>query len=304
MRLGGRSAGAAIAVLVVADLALIWLALRPADASKNATTSTRPASSRTATPSPDSRAAAPVAAADERVLLSVTGAGSGARAVSGSCKQGGAALSLRTTGGRWIPVQAPVTSLLRVTSLGADQAWAVGTDKGCVPRFLRTDDGGQTWDVQSSTADVWHLLPSADRAVHSPAGKVASPCRKAVAPTDLSVSGATSAAVLCATGVVRVTSDDGGTWRRAGNATGATAISFVDERIAYAAAPPTSGCDGATILASRNGGVSWTSVGCAPLGSTAVGLSFSSAQNGALASADTVLVTRDGGKTWSRDQRP
>jgi photosystem II stability/assembly factor-like uncharacterized protein len=253
-----------------------------------------------ASPSPSISETA--AASNERVLLSVTTtAKSAARAVAGDCDSGGAVLELSDDGGKtWRQVDVPARSLLRVKAVSTTEAWVVGTDTSCKPRFIRTTDGGRTWVTKVSTAGAWHLLPAAARRLHAPNGNVDSPCRAAAPATDLAVSDNTTAAVLCSDGQVHTTRDAGATWARAASTTGGTALAFLGRQVGFAAAPGGAGCDGTLVARTTDAGTTWQERGCADGAAGAVTLAFSTTTAGLMATAAKVWQTEDAGRTWTR----
>jgi photosystem II stability/assembly factor-like uncharacterized protein len=226
---------------------------------------------------------------------------SAVRAVAGDCDSGGAVLELSDDGGKtWREVDVPARSLLRVKSVSITEAWVVGTDPSCTPRFIRTTDGGRTWVTKVSTAGAWHLLPAASRRLHAPKGNVDSPCKAATPATDLAVSDNTDAAILCRGGQVHTTRDAGATWARAGATTGATALAFLGREVGFAAVPRSGGCDGTLVRRTTDAGATWQERGCAEGAAGAVTLAFSTATAGLMATVDEVWQTDDAGRTWTR----
>ena len=181
--------GSAIGLIALAAVvaALVGFAIRtPAtpDETIDSASSQQPTLTSSATPSTEPSVASPSPSISETtedssapVLLSVTTkAKSAVRAVGGDCDSGGAVLTLSDDGGKtWREVDVPARSLLRVKAVSATEAWVVGTDTSCKPRFIRTTDGGRTWVTKVSTAGAWHLLPAPSRRLHAPTGNVDSP---------------------------------------------------------------------------------------------------------------------------------
>ncbi|MGH3368337.1 MAG: WD40/YVTN/BNR-like repeat-containing protein [Nocardioidaceae bacterium] len=290
--------------LLVVDAVLVFLAMRPSDPPGDAIATTSP--SEISTPPAENRSApslsptptaSPTSESAARQLVSAGEGGAAVRAEAGTCDGGGAALEITTDGADWRPVELEVTSLLRVRSVDADNAWVVGTDDACTPRFLRTSDGGETWQVEQSTGGAWHLLPSGVQRLHAPDGNVDSPCKRS-APVDLASVGPRRAALLCPTARVQVTTNGGDTWTRAGTAPGAQALTYVNKDTAYAAAPAFGDCEGVAVIASDDGGETWRERGCADATGDAVALAFSTSDDGLLATTDALLSTGDGGRTW------
>jgi photosystem II stability/assembly factor-like uncharacterized protein len=238
---------------------------------------------------------------NESVLLSVTTkTGSAVRALSGDCESGGAILELSDDGGRtWRKVDVPARGLLRVKSVSAAEAWVVGTDKFCKPRFIRTTDGGRTWTTKISTVGAWHLLPQPVPRLHAPKGNVDSPCAAAHPAVDLAVTNNTTAAILCDGGQVHTTVDAGATWERAGSTGGATALAFPGSRVGFAAAPGGAGCDGTNVSRTTGSGATWQERGCAKGADGGVRLAFSTTTVGLMATVNEAWRTEDAGKTWT-----
>lgn len=264
---------------------------------RSATSSSQPSSAR---PSPsDTRIAEP---ASESVLLSVTTKTGGAvRALAGDCKSGGAMLELSDDGGKtWRDVEIPARGLLRVKAVSAADAWVVGTDKDCKPRFIRTTDGGTTWVTKVSTVGAWHLLPAPSTRLHAPKGNVDSPCAASTPAVDLAVSSNTAAAILCTGGQVHTTQDAGTTWQRAGSSRGATALAFLGRRAGFASTPGNESCAGTLASRSSDSGTTWQERGCAEGATGGVAMAFSSNTVGLMATVDEVWQTDDAGSTWTR----
>jgi photosystem II stability/assembly factor-like uncharacterized protein len=306
--------GSAIGLIALAAVvaALVGLAIRtPAapDETVDASSRVQPTFTSSATSSTEPSAASPspsisesAAASSEPVLLSVTTkARAAVRALAGDCDSGGAVLELSDDGGKtWREVDVPARSLLRVKAVSATEAWVVGTDPSCKPRFIRTTDGGRTWVTKISTAGAWHLLPAPSRRLHAPAGTVESPCPAAAPATDLAVTDSTTAAILCSDGQVHTTGDAGATWAPAASTTGGTALASVGSQVGFAAAPGDTGCDGTQVERTTDAATTWQERGCAEGAAGAVTLAFSTTTAGLLATKDEVWQTDDAGRTWTR----
>lgn len=308
--LSGSAIGLIALAVVVA--ALVGFAIRtPAapDETVDAASSQQPTVTSSATSSTDPSVASPSPSVSETsegssepVLLSVTTKGNSAvRAVAGDCDSGGAVLTLSADGGKtWRAVNVPARSLLRVKAVSATEAWVVGTDTTCKPRFIRTTNRGRSWVTKVSTAGAWHLLPPPSRRVHAPTGTVDSPCKAASPATDLAVTDNTTAAILCRGGQVHTTRDAGATWTSAGTTTGGTALAFLGRQVGFAAVPGGAGCDGTMVARTTDAGTTWQERGCVQGAAGAVTLAFSTTTAGLIATADQVWQTDDAGRTWTR----
>ncbi|MEP6761331.1 MAG: hypothetical protein ABJA93_08190 [Sporichthyaceae bacterium] len=230
-----------------------------------------------------------------------TKTGGAVRALAGDCTSGGATLELSDDGGKtWRDVDVPARSLLRVKAVSAAEAWVVGTDKSCKPRFIRTTDGGLTWVTKVSTVGAWHRLPPPSTRLHAPKGNVDSPCAAATPAVDLAVSSNTAAAILCKGGQVHTTQDAGTTWLRAGSTRGATALAFLGRRAGFASTPGNKSCAGTLTSRSSDAGTTWQERGCAEGATGGVALAFSTNTVGLMATVDEVWQTHDAGSTWTR----
>jgi photosystem II stability/assembly factor-like uncharacterized protein len=308
--LSGSAIG--LVALSVAVAALVGFAIRtPAalDETIDSGSSQQPTVTSSSTSSTEPSVASPspsisetTEGSSEPVLLSVTTkARSAVRAVAGDCDSGSAALMLSDNGGKtWREVDVPARSLLRVKAVSATEAWVVGTDTSCKPRFIRTTDSGRTWVTKVSTAGAWHLLPAPARRLHAPTGNVDSPCKAASPATDLAVTDNTTAAILCSGGQVHTTRDAGATWAGAGSTRGGTALAFLGRQVGFAAAPGGAGCDGTLVARTTDAGATWQGRGCADGAAGAVTLAFSTTTAGLMATADEVWQTDDAGRTWTR----
>jgi photosystem II stability/assembly factor-like uncharacterized protein len=187
-----------------------------------------------------------------------------------------------------------------VKVVSASEAWVVGTDKNCKPRFSRTTTSGRTWKTKLTTNGAWHLLPRGASQLHAPLRNVDSPCTAGTAPIDLAPTNDQTAAVLCEGGLVHVTGDAGGTWKEQGAVTGATALAFVDASVGFAAAPGGDSCDGTRVSQTIDRGATWHERGCVEGATNGIALAAATRNIGLLATVDGTWRTVDAGKTWTR----
>jgi hypothetical protein len=291
----GRLIVALIVLLVVLDVVLVTLAVRrghagPVVAAHRATNST-PTSTPTSTPA---RSATPHAAAG-RMLVS--GAGDVVlRATGGSCKTGQPpVMELSSDSGATFAPTAEglgVAQVLRVAVDSASNVWFVGADDQCATSIWRLDPAGSDWYQSAGTAGAWHVLPTPGvHRVHAPTGRVAVNCAvTGLAPVDTQ-----TARVLCASGVVRGTSDGGVTWTNLGRLRSAQLIAY-DSATSGAAIGSAPTC-GMRVLITDDGGATWTPATCLQ-GADAQALAFHAGHLIAIVD-DSILISSDGGHTWS-----
>jgi photosystem II stability/assembly factor-like uncharacterized protein len=291
----GRLIVVPIVLLVAVDVVLITLAVRrghggavdaagglPVSAPTTITTGTAPSE----TPTGDSVDRALVAGAESVVL----------RASPGSCKTGDKpALELSTDSGATFKPTAEsldVAQVLRVVVDSASDVWFVGTDATCSPSIWHWDGAGSGWSQSPGSAGAWHMVPAAGSfSVHAPTGRVGVDCSVAsLSPID-----GQTARVLCATGTVLGTADDGNSWVNLGHLDAAQVMDY-DSTASGVALGSTPSCDVQAFTTSDGGSV-WTPTDCLT-GAHAQALAYHDGSAIALVD-DAVLISGDGGQTWT-----
>ena len=242
-----------LALLAVADVALVIAVLRPtADdtgrASTPSTTVTTTASP-TTTPSGTSTTGPAPAATASVAALAVVDDTVAYRAAAAGCSVADPGLQRTNDGGRtWRPVALPgARSVVRIEFTSASEGYVVGTSDGCALKVWRTSSGGAEWTAPGSAADFWSALPSSATQVSSARG-ARTPC--AAGTTVVQVARVTDSDtwVLCSKGQVRHTTDTGATWSTAATVVGAEAVTVdrrAGTRLVLAGADPT--CSGTRI---------------------------------------------------------
>ncbi|WP_156023279.1 hypothetical protein [Terracoccus sp. 273MFTsu3.1] len=220
----GRLALVGLLALVVVDLVLVALAFRPdaagASAQPPAAVSTPSTSAPTTTTAP-AAGATPVS----QVIAAVDGRRAW-RGTLGTCRDGGASLTVTADGGRtWTPRAAPVQALGRVQPVDADRGFVIGAKgAGCSVGEYATDDDATTWRGPRAVEGGWSRLPGGDpKVVITPRRPDARPCGTTTV-VDLARVSATRAVVLCADGRLVRSGDGGGSWTRMATVEGALAV--------------------------------------------------------------------------------
>jgi hypothetical protein len=226
------------------DVALVALALRPSHPAGADAVATVPVTSATsvttpgATPStktPDATAtsgstttaAAPTGPKPAPVAQLIGGldATTAWRATTGSCDQGGSALTVTADGGKtWDKTKAPARSVIRVQPLSADRVFAIGAGSNCTLRQYASNDLGATWQAGTAVSGGWARQLDKATDVLTPQDDRAQPCGASTDVIDLSRTSADQAQALCADGAVMVTDDGGQTWADDGTVKGGLAL--------------------------------------------------------------------------------
>ena len=172
------------------------------------------------------------------------------RATTGTCKGGGATLSITRDGGSsWDEVDVPAKTISRVQALAGGTGFIVGADQGCDENEFTTDDDGATWTGPRPLVGGWARKLSQPNAIVTPKDGNSRPCGHQNV-LDLSRTSAEQAEALCGDGSVKVTNDSGATWSESGTAEGALAFSNRLENgvlTTYAARAGAEGCDGVQV---------------------------------------------------------
>ena len=226
----GRLAFGGLLALIVADALLVALALRPeaADAAAPVPVRVVPASSLpTPTPMPSRTfTVAPVqeliAAADDKRAW---------RATVGSCRDGGASLSVTDDGGRtWNARPTPARAVARVQPLAGQRGFVIGAGAACSAGEYDTKDAAQSWTGPNGIDGGWSRVPGGEQplVVISPKRPDARPC--GTSPViDLARVSITRAVVLCGDGRIVGSTDGGSRWSTTTTVKGALSVSARNE---------------------------------------------------------------------------
>lgn len=231
----------------------------------------------------------PASPAGAAVPLLATAAGNvTVWSVRGDCRDGADVPISRLDADELTSLSPGVAEVLRLDLTGGGDLYVVGADADCqvVERVL--ERGSDTWRDAVGDIVLWHLAAEAGPAVVTPAA-TADPGSAVVALTQ---DGDTGRAA-CADGSMRVSDDEGRSWREIGRLEGLLAATADDDALGL------SGGEGCTVAAFRStdGGGAWAQVGCvADDPGPAVAIASGAATVAVL--GDRVLRSTDDGATW------
>jgi hypothetical protein len=218
----------------------------PATATEDPTSTPSPTRSRTSSTTATTTTA--VATPLQTILIAINDKQAW-RVTVGSCSKGGAKVAITTDGGTtWADAKTSLKTVVRVRPTDGQTAFIVGADSSCAAELKNTSDAGATWASGSAVGSAWFRDPKNPMTVRSPGPASSAPCgRQAV--LDLAVQSVASARVLCADGLVRSTTDTGGSWSDSGKASGAVALAVSSAIPAqtYVAIPDAPGCTGVQV---------------------------------------------------------
>lgn len=231
----GRMALAGLVGLLAADVLLVALALRPdaAGASTPAAPSVRAVTTSAATPAPAvsrTTGQAAVKAVPVTELIAAADGKRAWRATLGSCRDGGASISVTGDGGRtWTNRAAPARALGRIQPIATTRGFVVGAKgDGCTAAEYSTGDNAANWQRPRAVEGGWSRAPGGDpTTVITPQRPDAHPCGTATV-VDLARVSATSAVVICADGRLVHSTDGGANWPALATVKGALAVGARD----------------------------------------------------------------------------
>ncbi|HVT66026.1 MAG TPA: hypothetical protein VHD81_12810 [Mycobacteriales bacterium] len=294
------TANIGLAALVVLDVPLTIAAIHhgrgpdvsPTVAASSALSSSpTPASSGAAAPSSGFRRSA--------LLLSFSSKTAGWRARLGCHRS--SHLAATTDGGRhWSRITSPARHVLRLNQSSATSGWLIGANASCVPAFFSTSDGGRTWLTATGLGQAWVVL---GRRLRIPSGQLVDPCRKPERLVGVTVADVRTALADCGSGL-RVTSDGGTTWRRAGRFDGTGQLAAVALEPAgggrgVALLTGAAGCAGLAVERTNDAGKRWHGGPCISGLGTPAAVALAPDGSGYAASGAKSAVTVDGGTTWA-----
>jgi hypothetical protein len=251
-----------LAVLVVLDLVLIALALRPP-----------PAAEPVAMPiAPPLEASAPEVAGEEATaaapsqdfpapgparLVAVRQDGSALAVQTGSCAESNSSgLEIPSSGApRTVTVPGSVMGRLVTADDGSQDLVATSSECYGALRFTEAEVPDE-WTSQGSPQGTAYMFPGGT-AIELQAGPVPHPCDvKSFSP------GGQQPTVLCSDGSVLVSSES--TWQPRGNLTAGLAISHIANGTGSVGLATAADCTGLTVNRSDDGGAAWSRTGCIP----------------------------------------
>lgn len=296
----------ALAALIVADVVLVALALRPTQVLPTATLPpvdlTAPSSSASPASSP-SPSDAPVASgppvsanqlvvADNGTLLLVA---------PGSCASGGAeGWQQAAEAKQWSPwpLPGPVVTRFSVTGTGRT-IFATASDPDCAEqRFYPASGPDLSWGDGQPAGGVFYLQrnPDSSQTIGTANGTAPSPCENgtiALAATD------STPALLCGDGRVAVSTDGGANWEFRGVLNQGRALTFGSPNLLYALSDSPY-CRGLAAATSRDGGTTWDFAGCAEGASSDAAVALAADGNSVVVvdAARIAYRSTDGGRTF------
>ncbi|GAA1962029.1 hypothetical protein [Agromyces allii] len=295
---------AAIVVFVLVDAALVWWALasmRQESTPQREVLPTFPALPTGSPPQTDASSATattgptPATGIRPTVMLAALDANTAYRGATGTCQGAEATIEVTVDGGEtWTAgFTEGLTELQSVEASDGDIVTMVARDPACALGRYRSYVQGDDWEPTGEVEPAWYL--DGERVV-GPNGDSA-PCEAGA--VQAAGSSPTSAAVLCASGELFVTTDVGATWAAA-TATGAVALAAGPS--GYVVALTSDGCRGIRIadvdLASATG---VSAPGACLDADAAPGSTVIDAASGGIVwawSGGVLARSTDGGATW------
>lgn len=312
---------AGLAALVVANVILLTLLLRPVDppVSAGALPSFSPVA---ITPGVLAGATEGQDAADEEAtveaevamgapaqrLLAAADDLNAWRAIVGRCDEPAALERTQDGGLTWRRVEARVAPAVRMKATATTTLFVIGgsPDADCAPTFAFSRTSGTSWvTADEELPGSWYLAPNDRATVHGPTAEVPLPCEAAV---DLAGLDADRAALLCVDGGVWLTDDGGSSWGQEGSVLDAVAIAPGEDGYVLGILRPET-CEGVAVFSVGADGTGLTEAaaidtlppGCAVLDGAAPGeVALAVAgENVWLWAGDVVAISVDSGLTWA-----
>lgn len=290
---------AAIVVFVIVDAALVWWALasgRPETGSPQGELLPTLPPAPTGTDEPGAPTPTPFApVAKPGVMLAALDANTAYRGQTGSCPGSPASFEVTTDGGAtWTAGNTEgLTDLQSVEPSEGGIVTMVARDAACLIGRYRTFVQGDDWEPTGEVEPAWYVDGDA---VVGPGGST-TPC--ATGLVQAAGASPTSAAVLCASGQVLVTSDVGETWPTSPTGTGV--VSIAAGPAGYVVAVTGDGCRGIRIVTIDPSGGSATAPGACVDADAAPGtVAVAGASDGTIWAWTGGVLARssDGGATW------
>jgi hypothetical protein len=309
---------AVLAVLIVVNLLLLFLLLRPEqvltawpedqDPSDGASPTAPPISlsddqTVAATPSASTdrtRSHRPTEGVPVERLLLATSSDTAWRATVGDCNTPGEIERSTNGGATWkrIVRTGPAPIVMLGLEPGGNIFTIGGTRESCSVRYMAYSGDGTVAASTTSAINAWFPSPNDRDEINGPRGTKATPCNAhaiGLAPFDL-----TRALVVCDGGEVISTRNSGNTWRQVARIPNTLAVAAGSGR--YWAAGVRENCHGVAVqsLTEKNGSLTRGQAHCAP------GLDVTSGQVAIAVSGGTiwlwsgarVAISTDDGETW------
>lgn len=294
-----KTANIGLAALVVLDVPLTIAVIhhgRGPDVSPTVAAS----SALSSTPTPASSGAVDPSSAYRRsaLLLSFSSKTAGWRAQLGCHRS--AHLAATTDGGsHWSRITSPARHVLRINQSSATSGWLIGADASCAPAFFSTSDGGQTWLTAAGLGQAWVVL---GRRLRLPSGQLVDPCPKLERLVGVTGADVRTAVADCGSGL-RVTTDGGTTWRRAGRFDGTGQLAAVALEPAgggrgVALLAGAEGCVGLVVERTTDAGRGWRGGSCLSELETPAAVALAPDGSGYAVSGSKSATTVDGGRAW------
>jgi hypothetical protein len=298
-----------LALLIVANLALLFLLFRPDRAltalpadrdpgdGRSPTTTSSPAPDLSTDPTPSPR---PIDSVPVERLLFAASSKTAWRATVGDCNTPGKIEWSTDGGASWKAIV--ITGPAPIVRLGAEPSgdlFSIGGRRGsCAVRYAAYANDGTLTASATGVDNMWFPSPSDRDEINGPSGTKATPCNGHViglAPFNL-----TQALVVCDNGDAINTHTSGKTWRRAGRIPNTLAVAAGSGR--YWVAGVREDCHGVAVqsLTDKNGSLTRGRTRCAPDLNVAGGQVAMDVADGTiwLWSGNRTAISTDNGDTW------